>query len=376
MRFYLDNFERYYKRGLDAFQEGDMAEARFSLLKASEYLFKLARDSEGRLRDVRKRKAMQLLKKAKKIKPERAKKDFAKTSLTTNGMEGEAEKGEVKRWIVSQKIGIAFEDVAGLEDVKHLIRMRVIYPFLYPEVTARYKKKIGGGVLLYGPPGNGKTMIARAIASELDATFFSIRCSDIITKWVGEAEQNMRLLFDTARQYPRAVIFLDEAEALVSKRGGHSTVMNRLIPEFLSQADGLDTGGGCLLLLGATNRPWDIDEAALRHGRFGELIYVGLPNAAAREHILKLNLEGVPLAETFDLRKMAEELEGYTGADIAGLCQLASDKPYEREIAGRHHQKIEKTDFEDAKKSVRLSVTPQMLQKFKKFRSLTGDHIE
>ena len=211
-------------------------------------------------------------------------------------------------------------------------------------------------------------MIAKAIATELDATFFSVKCSDIMSKWVGEAEQNLKKLFEAARAAERAVVFLDETEAIVAKRGGDSTVMNRVIPEFLAQVDGLDTGGSTMLLLGATNRPWDMDEVALRTGRFGELIYIGLPDHPARLWMLRHALEGIPMAEDIGLEDLARRLDGYTGADIAGLVERAKDLPYEREIRTGNPSQLDAADLESALAKTRRSVTPALLAKYERFR--------
>jgi transitional endoplasmic reticulum ATPase len=366
MRFFLENFERHYRLGIDLHRSGDLPEARYHFLKAAEYLLKLASMSEGKLRSVRKQKARQLIELAKTLPVEAQKKEsHDPEAIVSSSKDGDASTGE--KWLLIEKPNVRFSDVAGLEDVKATIRKRIIYPFEHPEVTKKYRIKAGGGVLLFGPPGTGKTMIAKAIATELDAAFFSVKCSDIMTKWVGEAEKNLRRLFDAARSYIRAVVFMDETEAIVSKRGGDSTVMNRVIPEFLAQVDGLDTGNRNFLLLGATNRPWDIDEAALRTGRFGELIYVGLPDVDAREAILRHALEGVPISGTLDIRVLAGELEGFSGADLVGFVEAAKSLPYEREIKMGTPQEIGEEDIEYARKKARRSVSDRHLTRYQKF---------
>jgi len=291
-QFHLDIFERYHKRGLDAYRKGDMPTARRNLLKAAEVLFKLAAASRGELQRVRKDKAQKLLELARSIDPQAAPPASRNPAAAVAAGDDETQATGGEQWIVTDAPDVRMDDVAGLEDVKAVIRKRVIYPFQHPEITKKYRKRPGGGVLLYGPPGTGKTMMAKAIAAEVEATFFAVKCSDIMTKWVGEAEKNLKRLFDAARARERAVVFMDETEAIVARRGGNSTVMNRVIPEFLAQIDGLQGRQAGLLLLGATNRPWDMDEAALRPGRFGELIYVPLPDLAARRQIIAAACEG------------------------------------------------------------------------------------
>ena len=285
---YLDHF----RRGQTALASGKKVDARRELLLAGRCILKLAQESnDPQMNAARKRKGLKLFELAKTLPSESTSAGSADVPNQTGAdsaadavhADGEKESG---KWERIDKPNIFFKDIAGLEDVKNLIRRRVIYPFQNPELAEQYGRRPGGGVLMYGPPGTGKTMMAKAIATELDAPFFNVLCSDVMSKWVGEAEQNLRDLLETARSQLPAVIFLDETEALISKRGGNSTVMNRLVPEFLAQIDGVSNDEGGLLLLGATNRPWDIDPAALRHGRFGELIYVGLADKPARRFLL------------------------------------------------------------------------------------------
>ena len=384
MRFLLEQFEKYREEGMAAHKAGRWAEARDNLFKAAEYLLRVAKESEGDMRARRMENAQKLLALAKSIDPTKkgrvegrgARDEAGGTRPEGRGQRdearggGEEEGAEAKRWIVTKKPDVRFDDVAGLEDVKEVIRRRVIYPFQHPDITLRYKKKAGGGVLLYGPPGTGKTMIAKAIATELDATFFSVKCSDIMSKWVGEAEQNLKKLFDAARASERAVVFMDETEAIVAKRGGDSTVMNRVIPEFLAQVDGLETGGSTMLLLGATNRPWDMDEAALRTGRFGELIYIGLPDPAARLWMVRRALEGIPMADDISLEDLAQRLDGCTGADITGFVDRAKDLPYEREIVESKPSRLEKADLDATLARTRRSVNAALLAKYDKWREV------
>jgi SpoVK/Ycf46/Vps4 family AAA+-type ATPase len=366
-QFYLDTFQRLYKRGLEAHRAGDAKRARTDLLRAAEMLLKLAAASAGDLREARKKKAQEILSLAKGIAAKAPAKGAGGRAAAAAETEEDQEKAD--RWIVTDVPAVRMDDVAGLDDVKAVIRKRVVYPFQHPEVTRKFRKRGGGGVLLYGPPGTGKTMIAKAIAGEIDAVFFSVRCSDIISKWVGEAERNLKALFDAARARPRAVVFLDETEAIVSRRGGDSTVMNRVIPEFLSQVDGLQRQHGGLLLLGATNRPWDVDEAALRPGRFDELIYVPLPDVAARLQILARALEGVPMAEEVNIGALAADTDGLSGADLVALAEAAKDGPYEREIQTRTPQRLEAADVAAALERVRPSVSKAQLARYERFRA-------
>ena len=179
--------------------------------------------------------------------------------------------------------GVTFADIAGLEDVKEAIRELIITPFRRADLYKRFGMETGGGVLLYGPPGTGKTMLAQAIATEVDAAFFSVKGSDLISKYVGESEQNVKKLFKAARSLPVSVIFFDEFEVIGRARGNDlQPWSDKLLSELLAQMQGFEKSEGTLLVLAATNMPWTIDSALLRPGRFNRKIYVSLPDSPAR----------------------------------------------------------------------------------------------
>lgn len=360
----LDVFDRHHKRGMDAYKSGNHAVARRSLLQAAEALMKLAAQASGQLRASRMERADRLVELARSIPVPSG--NGITSRPGTAAAEAAGDDGD--KWIVTEVPDVSLDDVAGLDDVKAAIRKRVIYPFEHPEITERYRKKSGGGVLLYGPPGTGKTMLAKAVANEINASFFAVRCSDIMSKWVGEAEGNLKSLFAAAREHDRAVIFFDETEAIVAKRGGHSTVMNRVIPEFLSQVDGMSGQHKGMLLLGATNRPWDMDEAALRPGRFDELIYVPLPDELARRKIISDSLAAIPMAPDTDIGWLVATTDGCSGADCVAFCEAAKDGPYEREISTQMPQCIERSDFEHAAGGMRKSVSKKNLAQYEAFR--------
>jgi transitional endoplasmic reticulum ATPase len=368
MQFLLENYARNKDQGLDYLKVGDNDQARFHLLMAAKYLLKAAQDSESNLRQIRHEKALRLRDLALSLKS--GKLPSAKGAVPARTAAAKDQDGELtpeSKWIVSEKPNVRFDQIAGLDDVKEAINLRVIYPFRHPEAATRFKKQAGGGMLLYGPPGTGKTMIAKAVATELDAQFLNVKSSNIMSQWVGVAEQNLARLFEVARRYPVSVVFLDETEALVGKRGSQSTVMNRVVPEFLSQVDGLDPKVNCILLMGATNRPWDMDEAALRTGRFGEKIYVGLPEAAAREQMLHFNLDGIPMESGVDFHELALKLEGYSGADIAGVCIKATDYPFRRQIRSGAEAIVTTADLDQAIKEVPPTVNAAMLDRYRRF---------
>jgi transitional endoplasmic reticulum ATPase len=368
MQFYLEQYSRNKDQGLDYLKVGDYEQAKYHLLMAGKYLLMAAQHSEPKLRDIRRERGLQLRDLALSLKGKGP--GAAHSAAAGAGVSAKDHDDDLTpeaKWIVSEKPNVHFDQIAGLEDVKEAINLRVIYPFRHPEVAERFKKKAGGGILLFGPPGTGKTMIAKAIATELDAQFLNVKSSNIMSQWVGVAERNLARLFDVARRYPISVIFLDETEALVGKRGGQSTVMNRVVPEFLSQVDGMDPKVNCILLMGATNRPWDMDEAALRTGRFGERFYVGLPDAPAREKILRLNLDGIPMEPSVDLHALSEKLDGYSGADIVGICIKATDFPFQRQIRSGSEAILTREDLDRSQAETPPSVNAAMLERYRKF---------
>ena len=361
MRFYLEKFEQEKAGFLSAWKSGEKEEAKKHLLSAGRFLFLAAEKEQGRKQKQLMEKGRKLLEMAQSIK-ERG--EDAKIA------QGEAEaEAEKRRWKLEKKPDIKFSDVAGLNEAKTYLKNRVIDPLMHPEIGKKFKKKIGGGLLLYGPPGTGKTMLGKAIASEIDSAFYSVRCSDVISKWVGESESNIKELFETARKEERSVIFLDEIEALIPRRGGHSTVMNRVVPEILSQIDGLDTSNQCLLIVGATNRPWDLDDAMLRPGRFDKIVYVGLPETEARKLILEKELANIPIDQSIDLNQVVAKLEGYSGADITGLIQDATDFPFEREVENLAPQKLMMEDLETSIRNRKPSTNMKMIKKLEQFKS-------
>jgi len=216
-----------------------------------------------------------------------------------------------------------FSDVGGMEPVKEQIRMKIIHPVAHAELFKAYGKKVGGGVLLYGPPGCGKTHLARATAGEVRASFLSIGLHDVLDMWLGQSEKKLHEIFQQARRNRPAVLFVDEVDALGANRADlrHSSTRN-LINQFLAEMDGLDASNDGLLVLAATNAPWHLDPAFRRPGRFDHLVFVPPPDAPARTEILRVLLRGKP-AEVVDLARVAEQAHGFSGADLKGLIDQA-----------------------------------------------------
>jgi len=375
--FLLESFEEHKRRGIENFRAGALKDARYHFLKAAEYLLELAQQSPDDLRQIRTKQAAELIDLAKNVhKKRRALQERVATAKAdgkkSDGGDDEEESGVPEEWLVNEKPKTRFDDIAGLDDVKEQIRVKMIYPFTHAEKAKKYRIRSGGGILLYGPPGTGKTMIAKAVAGELDATFFAIAPSEILNKWVGESEKNIRKLFDAARKCERAVIFIDEVEALTPPRreGEAGGVMQRVVPQILNELDGFDRKEGQhLLFMGATNEPWNIDSAMLRPGRLDEKIYLGLPDVKARRRILEMNLKEMPLGPDVNLDTLAERLEGYSGADVSYLCRKVAEEKFLDSVEKNEETPISMADFEASVAKLKPSVSKVNLERFAKFRT-------
>ncbi|MCQ4120945.1 ATP-binding protein [Rhodococcus tibetensis] len=223
----------------------------------------------------------------------------------------------------AQRSHITFVDVAGMEDVKNTLRMKLLLPIQKPELFAAYGKTAGGGLMLYGPPGAGKTHLARATAGELGADFIDVGLADILDMWVGSSERNLHSIFQMARRRTPCVLFFDEVDALASRRSdmrGHS---RHVINQFLAELDGVDDRANeGILVLAATNAPWYVDTAFRRPGRFGEMVFVPPPDAKARAAILEILCRGKPTTR-LDMNALAAATEGFVGADLEGVLERA-----------------------------------------------------
>ncbi len=361
-------FERLKSKGVTAYKKGDYASAGTFLIEAADCMVELAGESDTpELRRQREEVAAELIDLAKDCKRYEANPEDGR--FRQRAKENEDEGASASDWIVQDTPDIGFDDIAGLEDIKQEIRLKMIYPFSHPELAAKYGINIGGGVLLYGPPGTGKTMMAKAIAKEIDSTFFVISPAQILSKWVGEAEQNVRKLFETAKQHKRSVIFIDEIEALVPRRKSEgSTVMARVVPQILQELEGFDRKGErALLFVGATNKPWMLDEAMLRPGRFDTQVYVGLPDAPARFKLLEIYLADRPIAADIDLGVLCDRLDGYSGADIKNICMGAAQVAFMDAMGGGERQ-ITLADMLSRIEAQLPSVKPGDLVRFDKFK--------
>jgi transitional endoplasmic reticulum ATPase len=374
-----DTFERYRQKGLDARRAGQWDSARVYLLEAARAMAALSKEARGdELRDGRIAMAERLLELARDCdaagkEGRRAATPMRRSTPGNSSMSSPASQAEgeqsAQQWIVKEKPSLRFSDVAGLEDVKQDIRLKMIYPFEHADLAQKFGIRAGGGILLYGPPGTGKTMLAKATAGEIDATFFRISPADVLSKWVGEAEQNIKKLFDAAAEEPRSIIFIDEIEALVpARRDDGSSVMQRVVPQILQGVEGFDKKAGRpILLMGATNVPWQLDPAMLRPGRFDEKVYIPLPDLAARRAMLDIYLSKRPIAPDVDFDALAGKLDGYSGADIKYVCDRAAVIPFLQSVSSGEEGQITPQVILDVLHDTSPSVTAPMLKRFEEW---------
>ncbi|GDY20248.1 hypothetical protein LBMAG56_15930 [Verrucomicrobiota bacterium] len=217
---------------------------------------------------------------------------------------------------------ITFADVGGMDALKEEIRLKIIYPLTHAEMFKAYGKSVGGGILMYGPPGCGKTHLARATAGEVKASFLAIGIHDVLDMWIGKSERNLHEVFAQARRNAPCVLFFDEVDALGASRTDMKTSAGRhLINQFLSELDGVKSANDGVLILGATNAPWHLDSAFRRPGRFDRILFVPPPDQPARAGILRLHLRGKPV-EDIDAEAVARKCEGFSGADIKAVIDV------------------------------------------------------
>jgi len=302
----------------------------------------------------------------------------------------------LERDVVSKNPNVHFDDIAELDDAKRVLQEAVVLPLLMPDYF-RGIRRPWKGVCLFGPPGTGKTMLAKAVATMGKTTFFNVSASSLASKWRGETEKLVRILFEMARFYAPSTVFIDEVDSVASKRGGgdHES-SKKMKTEFFIQMDGVSSEAASepteetkddpiknVMVLAATNRPWDLDEAMIR--RLEKRIYIPLPEEEGRKVLFEINLKNTQLDNDIDWDALVEKTKGYSGADINNLCREAALMPMRRKILGKRMDMQEiadmKSEFEvplcmedfvDALKNVKTSVGTQFLKEYKDWMAEFG----
>jgi len=347
---YLDKIQVCKGHAKRYYDSGDYEKAINEYLRCSKYCEVLAKRTED---ENKKKEYIETFEKFVDTSVKLKKMKAAGVGIEESSKPGTIEDSEgredrVKDLILAEKPSLKFKDIAGLDDVKERIKEAIVYPFKYPDEYRYFGVRGGGGILLYGPPGCGKTMLAAAAAGECDAVFINIKISDIKDKYVGESEKKIKEVFNLAREYERAIIFFDEIDALAGERSGSQEGHERsLVNELLSQMDGLEAKGTekRYLVLAATNRPWDVDIALRRAGRFDTTVFIPHPDLPARKRIFEIGLKDKPCK--VDVAELAAMTDGYASAEIIDICEKAARIPLRERIKeGKPRREVVLADFE------------------------------
>jgi transitional endoplasmic reticulum ATPase len=256
-----------------------------------------------------------------------------------------------------EKSKVTFADVGGMDKLKEDIRLKIIHPLNHPDLYKAYGKTIGGGILMYGPPGCGKTHLARATAGEVQAYFVSIGIHDVLNMYLGQSEQNLHVLFEVARRHKPCVIFIDEVDALGASRSDmRQSIGRHVINQLLAEMDGVNASNDGVLILAATNAPWHMDAALRRPGRFDRVIFVPPPDAEARAAILQVLLREKPI-NNIDYAQIAKKCEGFSGADLKGVIDLAIEGKLQEAIKKGVPAPLETKDLLRAARDVKPTTT-------------------
>jgi AAA+ superfamily predicted ATPase len=264
-------------------------------------------------------------------------------------------RGDSDGIVQAEVSAVRLTDVGGMDDVKARLELAFLAPMRNPKLRALYGKKLRGGLLMYGPPGCGKTFLARAVAGEMGARFISVSIVDVLDMWSGQSERNLHEIFQAARRNAPCVLFFDEIDALGHKRSQlGSSVMRTLGNQLLVELDGVETTNEGVFVLAATNAPWDVDAALRRPGRLDRMLFVAPPDAPARAAILQYHLQDRPIAN-IDLTKLAAATEAFSGADLEHLCETAAEHAIQSAITSGEVRMIEQRDLEAAARPLRPS---------------------
>ncbi|MHA1687284.1 MAG: AAA family ATPase [Candidatus Heimdallarchaeaceae archaeon] len=372
----IDHAKDFALKAYNLDKEKQYSEAIPYYLDAAEALMKAIKfERNPEIARTLRKKAEMYIARAKELR-EMLEKRKERRSKADNGETDKLEQA-LEDIIITEKPSVSLKDIAGLEVAKQTLREAIVLPLMRPDLFSGARRP-WRGILLFGPPGCGKTLLAKATASEVEATFFNVSASAIISKWLGESEKLVRTLFQLARERQPSIIFIDEVDALAGARGGEHDAIRRVKTELLTSMDGVTSSADDrLVVIGATNLPETIDAAFRR--RFERRIYIPLPDVDAREAIFKLNTKGVDLADDVNFSDLAEITEGYSGADIAMVCREAIMRPIrELDISGAitdpnvKARAVTQEDFLKAIENINPSVNEEEIEKYEKWEAEFG----
>jgi len=356
-----------------AVRDNRTGDAVYHAAKAAEFGFALVKQTEGDISTKYVEDAEGWLDIAEQLKAKPAKKNTGGQSSTSRRSRVTADSGgdlpADECWLVTEKPQTTFEQIAGMEEAKNAIREMIVFPLKEQEAVKQLKLRPGGGILLYGPPGTGKTTLARAAAHEIDASFFYASGAEIRSKWHGESEQRLRKLIQAAKAEPVSILFLDDVDGLLPRRGGNSVVDNRIVTQFLADIGGFEENDNVMMLLGATNKPWEIDEAVFRTKRFDAKLYIGPPDIEARRGIIRMHMDAVPVEDAYDGDSLADQLQGFSGSDVEGLVNAAKRIALRRKIEEGGEIRVLNEDFAAALQQIPCSITEKMLKQYERFHA-------
>jgi len=293
-------------------------------------------------------------------------KDTIKTGVEIKPVALSTEVGALKSVPIERET-IDFSEVAGLEDIKKEIREEIIYPLIRPDLAKEYGRKGGGSILLYGPPGCGKTHIAKATIGECGAGFYNINISDVVKKGFQEGAKALHEIFENASKNPPAIIFFDEFDALGGKRDPkHDQSEKMIVNQLLTEMDGVESMKENILFIAATNAPWAVDPALRRAERFTKQVFIPPPDAKVREELFRIHTKKEPLEADVDLKKLAEITDGYASADIKAICDAAAKIPWEEALESGVERKIRMSDFLQAVSKQKSSLLPWYREAYKR----------
>ncbi|MHA2224212.1 MAG: AAA family ATPase [Candidatus Hodarchaeales archaeon] len=352
-------------------QSGQTQQAVRYYVNAAEQLQKLINFTDDQnMKNLYYQKAMEYILRVKEIRGIVESSEAKTSSSSAATTEDDEISGAISSVIVKEKPNVKWEDVAGMEGAKTALREAIILPMSRPDLF-KGARKPWKGILMYGPPGCGKTYLCKAVASEVDSTFFSVSAANLISKWLGESEKLVKELYERAVEESPSIIFFDEIDSLAGARGGgtENEAMRRVKTQLLQAVEGFGTGDELLVTVGATNTPWDIDAAMRR--RFERRVYITLPTTGAREKMFQIHTRGVGLDSDVNFKELAQYTAGYTAADIALLCREALMHPI-RELdaegalkdATIQPRSSNFNDFIIGMESIKPSVSPKELTRY------------